>query len=301
MRRFDALVLGVFVATVLIGGSNFVAVRFSNRELPPFWGAGLRFAIAALLLLVYARVAGVRLPRGTALVAAALFGLLNFGVSYALAYWGLLEAPAALASTVLALVPLLTFAIAVGQGMERFRWGGVAGGAVGVAGVTIVFVDQLRAVPVASLLALFATAITIALSTIVAKRLPSLHPVSTNAVAMVPGAAFLLALSALAGERAILPTRAEVWIAFVYLATVGSIGLFVGFFFVVKRWTASASAYSLVLTPIVTVALGAALASELVTLQFVLGTLLVMAGVYVGALAQPSPTLAAAPRARQAS
>lgn len=246
-------------------------------------------------------MADVRLPRGAPLVAAALFGILNFGVSYALAYWGLLEAPAALASTVLALARLLTFALAVWQGMERFRWGGVAGGAVAVAGVAIVFVDQLRAVPVASLLALFATAITISLSTIVAKGLPSLHPVSTNAVAMVPGAAFLLALSALAGERAVLPARAEVWIAFVYLATVGSIGLFVGFFFVVKRWTASASAYSLVLTPIVTVALGGALASELVTLQFVLGTLLVMVGVYVGALSQPSPTLAAAPRARRAS
>ena len=28
---------------VVVGGSNFVAVRFSNRELDPLWGAGLRF------------------------------------------------------------------------------------------------------------------------------------------------------------------------------------------------------------------------------------------------------------------
>lgn len=35
----------VFATVVLVGGGNFVAVRFSNRELAPFWGAGLRFAL----------------------------------------------------------------------------------------------------------------------------------------------------------------------------------------------------------------------------------------------------------------
>ena len=45
MRRPNATVLAVFVLVTLIGGSNFVPVRLSNRELAPFWGAGLRFAI----------------------------------------------------------------------------------------------------------------------------------------------------------------------------------------------------------------------------------------------------------------
>src|SRR5207302_1653941 len=65
MNRPSTAVLSVFVAVVLIGGTNFVAVRFSNRELPPFWGAGLRFAIAGLLLVGFAAWRRIRLPLGS--------------------------------------------------------------------------------------------------------------------------------------------------------------------------------------------------------------------------------------------
>ena len=95
MNRPSAAVLAVFVAVVLIGGTNFVAVRFSNRELPPFWGAGLRFAIAGLLLVGFARWRGIPLPLGSALPGVALLGVINIGLAYALAYWGLLQAPSA--------------------------------------------------------------------------------------------------------------------------------------------------------------------------------------------------------------
>ena len=37
----------LFATAVTLGGSNFLAVRLSNRELDPFWGAGLRFTLAA--------------------------------------------------------------------------------------------------------------------------------------------------------------------------------------------------------------------------------------------------------------
>src|SRR2546423_6634599 len=97
MSRPSRSVLLAFAIVVLIGGSNFVAVRFSNRELPPFWGAGLRFAIAGALLVGFARWRGIALPHGSAFQGVALFGILNFGVAYALAYWGLLQAPSAMA------------------------------------------------------------------------------------------------------------------------------------------------------------------------------------------------------------
>src|SRR2546428_10288517 len=145
MNRPPTAVLAVFVAVVLIGGTNFVAVRFSNRELPPFWGAGLRFAIAAALLLAFAAWRRVPLPLGRALPGVLFFGVLNFGVTYALAYWGLLEAPSALAATLVALVPLLTFFMATALGMERFRWRGVFRAAIAVAAGAPVFVDQLPA------------------------------------------------------------------------------------------------------------------------------------------------------------
>lgn len=290
MSRPSATALAVFVLVVLIGGANFVAVRFSNRELPPFWGAGLRFLIAGALLVGFAAWRRIPLPLGPALPGVALFGLVNFGVAYALGYWGLLEAPAAMAATLVALVPLMTFFMATALGMEMFRWAGVIGGFLAVAGVALVFVDQLRAtIPVTALVALLLLAVAVASSTILLKRLPRTHPIGTNAIAMLCGAGLLLVVAALAGESPTLPTRPEVWAALLYLVTVGGIGLFAGIVFIVLRWTASASAYVTVLFPVVTVALGSVLAAELVSLQFVAGTFLVMIGTYVGAFAGIPP------------
>jgi drug/metabolite transporter (DMT)-like permease len=297
MSRPSATVLAVFALVVLIGGTNFVAVRFSNRELPPFWGAGLRFVTAGALLVVFALWRRIPLPLGRALLpGVAVLGLLNFGVTYALAYWGLLEAPSAMAATFVALVPLMTFFMATALGMERFRWSGVVGGTVAVAGVAVVFVDQLRAtVPVTALAALFLQAVGVAVSTILLKRLPRTDPIGTNAIAMLCGAGLLLVISVVARETPVLPSRPEVWSAFLYLVTLGGIGLFIGVVFIVLRWTASASAYITVLFPVVTVAVGAILAGEHVSLQFVVGALLVMIGTYVGALAGAGPRPRVAP------
>src|SRR5712692_4417924 len=105
--RTDRSTLLAFGVSVLLGGMNFVAVRFSNRELPPFEGAALRFGIAALLFFGYA------------LAGAIAFGLLAFGGAYAFGYWGLVTAPAAVGSLAFALVPLITLLLAALHGLER--------------------------------------------------------------------------------------------------------------------------------------------------------------------------------------
>ena len=48
----ERVALASFVAGALLAGGNGVSIRFSNRELPPLWGAGLRFSLAAALLLL---------------------------------------------------------------------------------------------------------------------------------------------------------------------------------------------------------------------------------------------------------
>src|SRR5438105_12970169 len=96
VRRSDRLTLAAFAVVVIVAGLNFVAVRFSNRELPPFEGAALRFGAAALLFFAYTRIRHVPLPRGRSLAGAILFGLLGFSGAYAFLHWGLVSAPAGL-------------------------------------------------------------------------------------------------------------------------------------------------------------------------------------------------------------
>lgn len=275
----------MFAGVVLIGGSNFVAVRFSNAELPPYWGAALRFLPASALLLAAMAVWHIPFPRGASLRGAAVYGALNFGVGYALTYYGLQDAPAGTGAVVLATVPLFTLVLVALHGQERFRTRGLVGGLVALTGIALVFREQLSAsVPLLSLVAILANALVAAESGVIAKGLPRMHPIATNAVGMFVGALIVLALSFAVGETHELPHTSTTWIVVAYLSIVGSIGLFGLFLVMLRRWTASASSYALVVMPLVAVALGAALRGETITPIFLVGGALVGAGVYVGAL-----------------
>jgi drug/metabolite transporter (DMT)-like permease len=286
--RPDSVTLAAFVVTIVIAGSNFVAVRFSNEELPPFWGATLRFAIACALFFGVMRWRGAALPRGRALAGVMVYGALGFGAFYALMYWALVSVPAGLASVIIALVPLITFLLAIAHGLETFRPRGLVGGLIAVVGIAVVFIEQLSGtVEAAALLACVAAAVCAAESTIMVKLFPRVDPAATNAIGILAGLVILAPLSVVAGEAWTIPQRTQTIVALGYLVTIGSVGMFGLFLYVLLRWTATATSYLLVLSPLVTVAVASLLAGERITPQFVLGAALVGAGVYVGALSAP--------------
>jgi drug/metabolite transporter (DMT)-like permease len=280
----NRLTLLAFVGIVALGGFNGVAIRFSNRELAPFWGATLRFGIAAAVLFAFVAWRRVPLPRGRALVGSVLYGLLGFGGAFGLVYWGLLQAPAGLGQVILALVPLLTLLFAVVQGLERYRWQSLAGALLALLGIATIFAERLGSgVPIASMLALVGAAACMAETNVVVKRFPKCHPAANNAIAMGVGAAVLLALSLVAGEAHAVPAAGQTWTAVGYLSLVGSVGVFSLFLYVISRWTASATSYVMLLMPLVAVAASAVLAHEAITPAFLLGGAIVLGGVYVGA------------------
>ena len=278
--------LAAFAGAVTLGGANFLAVRFSNRELEPFWGAGLRFSVAALLFVVIAVGLRLRWPRGSQLLLTVLFGLFSFALSYALMYWALVRVTAGMAAVVLAVVPLVTLLLAAAQRLERLTARTVAGSLLAVGGIVVTTQGSEEVVlPLSGLLAMAAAALTIGQSVILGKRVSGNHPAVTNAVGMAVGASILLAFSAVTGEAWVFPRRAEVVWSVAYLVTLGSVGLFVLTILVVRRWTASATSYMFVLFPIVTMVLAAWLADEPLTATGVFGAAVVMSGVWFGALA----------------
>ena len=78
--------------------------------------------------------------------------------------------------------------------------------------------------------------------------------------------------------------RAATWFALSYLVIVGSVLVFVLYLIVLRRWNASRAAYVFVLIPVVTVFLSAWLDNEPIGIGLVFGGLVVLAGVYFGAL-----------------
>lgn len=289
-RNPDQLTLLAFAGVVLFGGVNAIAVKKSVVELAPFWSAGLRFVVAGLLLVAFVVATRRPFPRGRSFTGALLYGAVAFAASFAFVYPALREVPAGTAVVFLALVPLLTFGLAILQGQERFHVQGLVGALIALVGVAVVVADQLSAaVPLVSMLLIFAGTIFIAESGVLLKWVPRSDPFATNGVAMLAGAAILLAISMVGGEVWSIPSQAVTWAAVGYLVVFGSIVMFGLYLFALRRWTASGVSYVTLLMPLVTVPLAAALISEQVSASFLLGGGIALAGVYIGAFLKIRP------------
>jgi drug/metabolite transporter (DMT)-like permease len=287
--RPDRVVLVAFAVFVVFAGANAIGVRFVLREMGPLWSAAIRFAVAGLVLVGAVVVLGRPWPRGRQLIGAALFGFFGFALAYLLLYEALLDTPAGVTMLTLAIVPLLTVLLGATQGIERLRWLGLAGAAVAAFGIAIIAADQLSLnVPLLSIVLLIAAATSQAEAGLVVKRFPPGDPIAANGIGMLLGGAILAVVALVGGERLVFPSRPETWLAMVYLIGPGSIAVFVLVLFVLGRWTASATSYAFLLFPMVAIVLGALLLGEPIQPSFLVGGLVVVAGVYLGAIRRPT-------------
>jgi drug/metabolite transporter (DMT)-like permease len=195
----------------------------------------------------------------------------------------------------LALVPLATLLLAVLWRQERLRSAAVMGTLLALAGVAVVSRSPLQKdVPALSVLAVVGGAICFAQALVLVRRFPRVHPVTMNAVGMTAGAAVLFAASLVADEPIMLPHRPATWAAMAYLVLIGSVVVFLLYLVVLRYWAASRASYGFVIIPFVTLLLSAWLDNEPIGIALVQGGLLVLAGVYLGALRPARLTPAAA-------
>jgi len=284
----DRNTLAAFLAFILVSGGASVAIRFTYAELPPFFSGAARFVLGAVFFWGFALVRKVPMPKGRALLGAVLFGATSMGLSFTFIYWGLVETPASLYQTIVALVPLLTFFFAVLHRLESFRMQGLLGALLTVVGIVVAVGGAAGgALSIPRVMAIIAGAACFAEANVIAKIFPRNHPVATNAVAMPVGALILGIASFVSGESFVIPQLATTWIAFLYIVIFVTIVAFMLYLFVISRWTASGTSYAFVLIPLVTIVLASWLANEQITLQFMLGGTLVALGVWVGALWSP--------------
>lgn len=281
----DSKTYAAFFLTMIIGGANFIAVSLSNRELPPLFGATLRFALATLLFFFLARVWRIPLARGRDAVGAVIYGLLNVGAAYALLYYALVGLNAGTVAVIVASVPLFTLGIAVIFGQERLSINRIAGGILAIIGIVI-----LRGFGGEFILSYFVAAllgaIAIAASSVVAKAYPNVHPLNMNSIGAAAGTLLLAVSSLIFGEQWVFPDENTTLFAVGWLVIAGSVGLFQLYLFVIKRWTASATVYALTGMPVIAAVLGIFILDQPITMGVLIGGALVIAAVYVGAIAR---------------
>ena len=286
----NRLTMFAFFLTALLGGGNSVAVRFSNVELAPYWGATIRLGASAILFWLIVYLWRIPIPQRRDALVLLLTGFFAVGLSFGLLYFGFVKLQASLGSVIIALGPLMTFFLAILHGLEKFRWQSLLGGVIALTGISIAVRAQLGTeIPILSVLALIAGSAISAEGNVILKILsPKSDPMATNALTLSSGLLFLSLTSLLIGEAHNIPTLPATWTAIAYTVVPGSVITFYLFVWLLSRWSASATSYVIMLFPIVATIAGALLAGEQITPAFILGGTLVLIGVWIGALIKPS-------------
>lgn len=282
------MVLGAFVLSAVLAGGNAVGIRFSNMELEPYWGATLRFSLAAGMMWVVYLTMRRPAPTRRAIVGSVLYGAFAFGGAFAFAFYALVELEAGFGQVLLAIVPLLTVILAALHGQERIRFHAVIGSLLALAGIVVMTGLSFHG-SIISVLAGLASAACFAEATVLVRRFPDIGPLTLNTIGLTAGASLLLLITLVAGDEMALPDLTQTWLAIGYMVVVGTGIVFSLYLYVLQFWPASRGAYSFVLIPPFTALFGSWLLDERIGLPFVLGASLVLTGVYYGALKRARP------------
>jgi drug/metabolite transporter (DMT)-like permease len=280
MSRRTAFLL--YALLVLIWSSTWVAIKIGLEDSPPLLGAGIRFAVAGVLLLGFAGARHRSLKTDKAL--ALTLGVLPFAFCYGLVYWGEQYIPSGLTAVLFGVMPLYTAVLAaVFLQDEPLRARLLAGVALALCGLAFAFVESLK---LGSADRAAIGAIAVALSPLGAafgnvalkRRGGRLDAVVLNGWGMLVGGSLLLAASALSETWGDAVWSANSLGSILYLAVAGSAVAFVVLTILLRELTAQATSFIALQIPFGALVFGAVLYSEAITGRAVAGAALVAAG-----------------------
>ncbi|MCA9692296.1 MAG: EamA family transporter [Myxococcales bacterium] len=281
-------VLFVLVAVLCaVWGSTWLVIRGGLRDLPPFTSAGVRFAIAAVVMTGVA--AALRRREGgesPPLWLSCTLGLTSFAGSYGVVYWCETVLPSGLVALLWSVYPMIQ-AVAghlflPGERLNRRQWIGFL---FGLAGLALLFGTDLQGfgdagIPAALLL--FASPVLATIGSTVTKRFGGgVSSVLLNRDAMFAGAIVLLALALSCEQGAIQTWSAQAVASVLYLALVGTALTFGVYFWLLRRFAAHKLGLISYVVPVIALALGWGFGSEPVTTATLGGAALILFGVVI--------------------
>lgn len=134
--------LGAALLTILLWASAFAGIRAGLQGLGPGHLVLLRFLVASALLLLYARLQGLRPPRGEDLPRLFLLGFLGITVYHTALAYGELTVSAGAASLLIATGPVFTALLSYVFLGERLKPAGVLGFSLALVGSLLIAVGE---------------------------------------------------------------------------------------------------------------------------------------------------------------
>ncbi|MEM8711295.1 MAG: EamA family transporter [Planctomycetota bacterium] len=272
------------VVMCLVWGSTWFVVREGLQDMEPLGSAGLRFALAWLIMLplagFIAQREGGEKPTASLVLAMAAG---NFAVSYGIVYWAEETLPSGLAAVLWGIYPIQTALIGHVYLPESrivgLQWLGLA---VGFLGVALLFLTDIVSVggdaTLRGAVLLLSPTVSAFATAYVKKHGAGVSSALLNRWALFVGSVMLL-VAAWSIEGGIeVPDGPRALSSIVYLALMGTVLTFTLYFWVLR--TSSAVSLSLIayVTPAIALIVGAGLGEERVTGWTIGGLSLILLG-----------------------
>lgn len=276
-----------FATACMVWGSTWLAIKIGLDGVPPFLGAGIRFLVASAILFLIITFGDIDVP--TTAEAKRVYSVLavfSYTIPFAFVYWSEQYIPTGLASILFAAFPfwvgIFSHRMLEHERLNSFK---VAGMLLGFAGIVMIFAGDVRLdhphAFIAMLMMLVSPIMQAYCLVLVKKFAQSISPFAFTFVGMFISGIVLLLLSAVFEHDAVVLWNPAAIGSILYLATIGSVVVFVTYYWLLKRVQAVYLSLISFITPIIAILLGAWVLDERLQTNVFVGAAFVLVGLLV--------------------
>ena len=287
---FTPRVLIPFIIITLIWGSTWIVIKDQLGEVPPAWSVTYRYVIACAAMFAYAAFKRVPLKIGReGHLLALAFGLPQFFLNFNFVYAAEQYITSGVVAVVFALLLVPNSALAWAFLKHPLTRRFLIGSGVAIAGVALLFVNELREASVTPATVAIGIGLTLlgVLSASVSnvmqgmRRLRERPIVAMLAWGMLYGTIANAVFAALLYGPPVVEYRIGYWAGLTYLGLIASALAFTFYFGILREVGPGRAAYSSLLVPIIAMAFSTALEDYRWSRLAVAGCALALAGLFI--------------------
>ncbi|MCX7748766.1 MAG: EamA family transporter [Clostridia bacterium] len=279
-------VILAYLSVCIIWGSTYLVMRIGVSSFPPELFAGIRFAVAGTLMLLYAALRGLTFPTSFKdYLNQGLIGAILILGGNGLVIWASQWVHSSITALILATSPLFTAVIEfILPGKSKIGFAGWIGLITGFGGVALLVTSSQTAgdVDLSGGLLLLLAALLWSIGTVYSKSSRQSGSIVTHiGIQMLCGGIGQCILGIFLNEAPKVKITPEGLGAMVYLIFIGSILGYTSFTYLIQKWPAAKAGTYAYVNPVVAVLLGALILDEPITIVKIISCTIILGGVVI--------------------
>jgi len=276
----------IWLLLCLIWGTTWIFIKVGLEDLPPMAFASARFLLGVVILYFVIRFQKIELPKtAKAWRLIALTGVLQFSVNYSTVFWAEQHITSGLAAVLQATITVFGLVLAwFFLPNERITKLKIFAVVVGIVGVAVIFIDQLKVQSSMAFLACVRIVIgsyaAAQASILVKAKAGGIHPASLLFCQMICGLPAIVIYSLIAeGNPLNYNWSLRAVICVLYLTVAGTVAAFWLYYWLLGKIESTKAMMISLVTPLIAVVIGAVVLGESLPAQTGIGGLLIIGSI----------------------